>query len=354
MEQIVVKKEPEELVDNIKGDISMNYDKPSTSADPSTSGIAIKQEIKEELDDSNNYMIYDELGVKEDSETYTDEDYDFDGAKQVKEEMFLDQGTDSEVVNEEIPSKIVLPKTEKESLEEQCLKPGGEVEKEKLFKCAICFKAYQSQPGLCLHKKYVHKKEEQEEFKCKKCDYVTLRKGNFKVHLRNHDKKNYLKCNFCNYMAARLATLNAHLISKHRLENEGENKIEITSKIHQCTKCLYSTVIKSHYDSHVKVCLNLKNVKWFKCEICNFKSIHEFHLNRHKKTHNKIKQFTCLFCQYQSNEKRHLDNHILTKHSDALNESNENVITSKVHCCQQCNYKTIFADHLKKHLSFKH
>ncbi|CAH0549740.1 unnamed protein product [Brassicogethes aeneus] len=54
MEQIVIKKEPEELVDDSKGDISMNYDELSTAADQKTiltSGIAIKQEIKEELDD---------------------------------------------------------------------------------------------------------------------------------------------------------------------------------------------------------------------------------------------------------------------------------------------------------------
>ncbi|CAH0549725.1 unnamed protein product [Brassicogethes aeneus] len=75
MEQIGVKKE---LVDDYKGDISVNYNKPSTAADqemPSTSGIAIKQELAQELDE-----------------------VDFDGAEQVKlkfeaeDEMFLDKG----------------------------------------------------------------------------------------------------------------------------------------------------------------------------------------------------------------------------------------------------------------------
>ncbi|CAH0556821.1 unnamed protein product [Brassicogethes aeneus] len=101
MKQVIVKKEPEELVDDSERDISINYDKPSTSSDqemPSTSGMAIKQKIKKELHDSDNSMDYDESGVKEEPETSTDED-NFDGAKQTKlileakYEEFLDKGS---------------------------------------------------------------------------------------------------------------------------------------------------------------------------------------------------------------------------------------------------------------------
>ncbi|CAH0549874.1 unnamed protein product [Brassicogethes aeneus] len=379
MEQIWVKKEPEDLVNDSDGDILMNYDKPSTSADremPSTSGVAIKQEIKEELDFHDEFLgkgseesynkYFDDGDDREDfscnikkeewgSDFYEEDDKNsshneekdedeamFETKSMVEyhgDEYYDESGTNNEVLNE-----IVLPKEEKESHKEQ-----------KLLECDICLRKYQTKEGLYQHKKYVHEIEEQEQFKCEKCEYQSSRKCHLNDHLKIHDKTNYLKCQFCKYMAARLRTLNAHILSKHKIEsNEGEHKVKITSKIHTCPKCSYSTVFKTSYDNHVKVCLKLKNVKCYECEICHFRTIHKRSLNSHKKTHNKIKQLTCLFCPHKSNEKRNLDNHILTKHPDLLNESNKNVITSKIHACQHCNYKTAIVSDLKRHLSHNH
>ncbi|CAH0549496.1 unnamed protein product [Brassicogethes aeneus] len=81
MEQIIVKREAEE------GNILMNYYVPSTPATqemPSSSGIDIKQEIEEELDDVDNSMEYVDSVVKEESKLFTDEEYEFDGAEQDK------------------------------------------------------------------------------------------------------------------------------------------------------------------------------------------------------------------------------------------------------------------------------
>ncbi|CAH0564892.1 unnamed protein product [Brassicogethes aeneus] len=372
MEKIFFKTEP--------GDILMNYDEPSTPADPSTSGIAIKQEIKEELYDSDNFMDYNKSGVKEESETFIDEEDDFDVPEQVKikfeseDVMFLDKRTNSEV-NKGILAKAEIGKNpeskinqenfesvyeckkclikffRKELLEshnEKCLKSRLKVSK---FKCEICSKNFQRKYGLLQHKKFVHKKEEQEQFKCGKCEYQTSYKSNFNSHLKIHDTLKNLKCHFCQYRAAALQTLNSHILSKH---NKEENKIKITSKIHECTKCSYSTVIKTHYDRHVKVCLKLKNVEWYECEVCSYSTIYKFHLISQMKTHSKIKELRCLFCQYECSKKTNLDNHILRKHSDLLNKSNENIITSKVHCCQHCKYKTTTTSHLKFHLKNNH
>ncbi|CAH0549823.1 unnamed protein product [Brassicogethes aeneus] len=371
MEQIVVKNEPEELVNN--------YDKTSNQDMPSTSGVAIKQEIKEEFNYSDNSRVHIELGVKEES----DED-NFDGAKlkfEAKDEVLIDKGyiinlpqrylnipahnfgfkvndsdqesdnfdhgdksedlpgnikeeerdsdfseeddknsahneekdedeamfetkmeveyhgvqydesgTDSEVANKEEKeigknsdprcayeckqcSVIFFKKELLESHSLKCLTPVVVVDKEKMFKCYICEKKFQTKKGLLNHKKFIHNKEKQEQFKCEKCEYQSLREGNLKVHLKIHDRSRYLKCKFCPYLTAALKTLNAHILSKHKLENKGENEIKITSKIHQCAKCSYSTVRKNDYDNHVKVCLKLKNINWFKCHQCPYKTI---------------------------------------------------------------------------------
>ncbi|CAH0556818.1 unnamed protein product [Brassicogethes aeneus] len=431
MKQVIVKKEPEELVDDSERDISINYDKPSTSSDqemPSTSGMAIKQKIKKELHDSDNSMDYDESGVKEEPETSTDED-NFDGAKQTKlileakYEEFLDKGSkindgdeecddsdhgdesenflynikeegdnsessvednknylyikdegkdeneamfetkievkyhgveyndisavksgaDSEVVNKNILAKIVLPK---ESHEEQYLKPRGKVGEQHFFKCDNCPKEYQTKTDLLRHKKYVHIKDGLEKFKCNSCDYMTVKKSDFNSHSKIHDKEKYLKCHFCEYVSPHKRNLNAHILKNHQFEN----KIKITNKIFQCTKCLYSTVYKSHYDNHILVCLKLKDEKFYECHICNYRTILKRNLTGHIKTHSKIKELKCIFCQYQCNKKSTLDNHILFKHSDMLNESNKYIITSKIHHCQKCKYKSTYKDHLKRHL----
>ncbi|CAH0549494.1 unnamed protein product [Brassicogethes aeneus] len=269
MEQIVVKNEPEELIDDFKGDISMSYDKPSTSAEqemPTTSEIAIKQEIKEDLDDIDNFMEYVEAGVKEESLTFTDEEYNLDEPELVElkfeaeDEVFLDKGTDTE--------------GEKE------IRKNG---KGKLFYCDICPKKFKRNSSLSKHVKYVHQKDDQEERKCDKCNYVTVRKDDFKAHLKIHDKKYSLKCDFCDHTTARLYNLNAHILSKHKLKNN----IKSTTKIHNCSKCSFSTVKKSTYDNHIKICLKLENVKWYECLFCPYKTIRNYDLNKHLKTKHK-------------------------------------------------------------------
>ncbi|CAH0549255.1 unnamed protein product [Brassicogethes aeneus] len=302
MEQIVVKKEP---VDN--------FDGPSTSADQErllTSGIAIKQEIKE-LDDGDKSMVYDESGVKEESEMSTDVENYVDEPELVEikfeaeDKTFLDQG--SEINDGDEESDNYSSRNEEKDEDEGVFETNIEMEyhgvecddmsgNKKLFKCEICFKRYKSNSSL-------------------------------KTHLKIHDKTSYLKCNFCEYSAAKLWCLNTHIVTKHKSKIEGDNKIKINYKIHECSKCSYSTVYKSSYTRHINKCLKLENIKWYKCGVCYYKSTLQINVTNHAKSHNEIKEFKCLFCKYQTNAKQSLDNHILNKHSDCLNKDNTNLIT---------------------------
>ncbi|CAH0564528.1 unnamed protein product [Brassicogethes aeneus] len=359
MEEIVVKKEPEELVEDSKGDILMNKPRP-TSADqemPSTS--AIKQEIKEELDDNYNFMNDNRMGVEKELKT-TDEE-DFYGAKQVKLK-FEDEGSEEsyyDYPDHVDESEYLTCNIKKEERDRDFSEEDDENEailetkiEEKYH--GVQFDDESRTNREVANKKILAKRDEFGKFKCNKCNYVTVKKNHFKTHLNIHDRRKYLKCHFCEYTALQAQTLNAHLISKHKSENKGENEIKITSKIHQCTKCSYLTVIKSHYDRHVQVCLKLKNDKCYKCNICHYRTVQKGHLTTHIKIHNQIKELKCLFCEYQSNRKSSVDNHILFKHSDLLNENNKNLITSKVHACQHCNFKTTHASDLKRHVKRKH
>ncbi|CAH0549853.1 unnamed protein product [Brassicogethes aeneus] len=119
--------------------------------------------------------------------------------------------------------------------------------KKKSFKCNVCPKQYQTKESLFYHKKYTHRKDGLEKFKCGKCDYKTMDNSNLKKHLKIHDKSKYFKYHFCEYIAAELKCLDSHLLNKHKSEIK-ENKIKIASKIYQCPKCKLLTVIKSNHD----------------------------------------------------------------------------------------------------------
>ncbi|CAH0549827.1 unnamed protein product [Brassicogethes aeneus] len=347
MEQTIVK----------KGDILMNYDKPSTCTNqemPSIFGIAIKHEIKEELDD-------DEALLEKGSEIKESDEDNSDHGDEI-EPFFCnikEEERDSDFSQED--DKYFSHNKEKDE-DEAMFETKIEVEyhgvdfedmsgKGKFFKCDFCPKIYKSKPCLCRHKKYIHLKGKQERFKCGKCDYKTVYKSSLNRHIKQHNIKNRLKCNFCQFLTAELRNLHAHVLSKHKLEKE---KIKMSSKIHECTKCTYSTVYKTTYDNHIKVCLKLENVKWYKCHICLYKTIHKRNLHDHIKIHNEIKECQCPFCKYCCHKKVNLDNHILRKHSDLLNESNRIIITSKIHCCQTCNFKTTLGCDLKKHLNYNY
>ncbi|CAH0549301.1 unnamed protein product [Brassicogethes aeneus] len=425
-----------------------------TSADlemASASGIAIKHEIKEEFIEGDNFMAYDDLEVKKESTSTDEEDY-FDGADQVEmkfeaeDESLLDIRIKSEEINKEIVSEIkknpiskdrlfqcdICPKNykkmykltehkkfihRKDELEEfkcsicnyatvrkhnfkqhlkihdkssylKChlcqyqnvrmqnlkahilsnhnLQNTGEDNVEttgidknhefegNCFRCKICpDKKYRRKGGLLQHIKFVHKNHDLTQFKCSQCDFTTLKNNHYIQHLKIHDKKNHFKCQFCQYSSALSKSLNAHIFSKHRLENTGENKIELTGKVYECTKCPYSTLIKYHFNTHMKACLKLKNDKSYECHLCEYKTIHKNHLTIHIRSHNEIKKLKCLFCSFQTKIKNNLDRHILAKHFELLNESNKNIITSQSHHCQQCKYITLnrcdLIAHLKTH-----
>ncbi|CAH0549826.1 unnamed protein product [Brassicogethes aeneus] len=358
MEQTIVKKEPEEL-DDFKGDILMNYDKPSFCTDqeiPSISVTTIKQEIKEELDD-HEALFEKGSEIKESDEDNSDHGDEIDPFFcNIKEEgRYSDFSEEDKNLsdNEEKDEDEAMLETKIE-VEYDGVQYDDKSGKEKLFKCDLCPKKYQTKKDLLAHKKYFHLKDKQEQFKCNKCNYVTVRKGCLNRHLKIHENKNELKCHICQFMAAQWRSLNEHLLSNHTLKNEEREKIKIINKIHECPKCLYSTVYKLAYTNHIKVCLKIKNVGRYKCHICHYRSIHKKNLKSHIKYHNKIKELKCLFCKYCFHKKFELDNHILRKHEDLLNESNRIIITSKIHCCQPCNYKTTIASDLKKHLNRYH
>ncbi|CAH0549302.1 unnamed protein product [Brassicogethes aeneus] len=188
MEQTVVKKEAFD-----------DFDRPSTSADQKIP-LAIKQEIKEELDDSHNSMVYDGLGVKEESEEH------FGAMKfEAEDEKFLDKGSANVVVKKEILAPKILPKIVKASYQKRgkerliCFKKYKNTYN---LKCQLCQFMADDLKTLNAHISIIHKEENKITHTCMKCLYSTTIKTNYDNHIKFCFKlKNIIwhQCRVCHY-----------------------------------------------------------------------------------------------------------------------------------------------------------
>ncbi|CAH0549731.1 unnamed protein product [Brassicogethes aeneus] len=155
MEQTVIKKELEEVVDDSESNISMNYDKPSTPANhemPSTFGIAIIQEIKEEFDD--NSMLYHKSGMKEESKMLTDKEDDFDEAEQ----DILKFEAEDEVLDDKGGKLIKMTKPRNKLTNEEKLEAKRQAERERRRRIRDD-PVKQKEQSRKNHQKYIKQKE---------------------------------------------------------------------------------------------------------------------------------------------------------------------------------------------------
>ena len=82
------------------------------------------------------------------------------------------------------------------------------------------------------------------------------------------------------------------------------------------------------------------------CDVCDFRSSHKSHLNRHKLV--KHIQFDCPKCDFKAYKKCHLVIHIRSTHKSSRHKE------PKKRRCNTCDYKTYYGNHLKRHKLVKH
>nr|CAH7767230.1 unnamed protein product [Callosobruchus chinensis] len=156
--------------------------------------------------------------------------------------------------------------------------------------------------------------------RCTECNYKTTKSTDLKKHSLKHteilDTRLLSTCAFCPAGFKSKRSLDQHIVKKH------PNCIaSVTKKILKCTKCTYKTTISSQLKSH---------------------------LLKHSKAPENYKYNTCTHCDVTFKRKTFLDNHLIKKHPNFIA-----FITSKIHECTLCAFKTTrsdcFKDHLLKH-----
>nr|CAI5843057.1 unnamed protein product [Callosobruchus analis] len=210
---------------------------------------------------------------------------------------------------------------------------------------------------------------------CRRCDYKTTYKRYLHKHKLKHPSVN--KCAHCKavYMSKKL--LDAHILSKHP-----EFVTSVSSKILKCTSCDYKTTHEAYLSKHKK-CMHSAEAlptcphcntkfktktslfnhivqnhpsfassvtsKVYECSKCSYKTTRRYLLDRHLLNHadvtSKFQLSKCERCNVTFKGKQLRDAHILKEHPNFIGS-----VTSRIHECTNCNYKTTFKFNLKKHM----
>nr|CAI5870420.1 unnamed protein product [Callosobruchus analis] len=190
------------------------------------------------------------------------------------------------------------------------------------FRCTYCNKTFALKASLNDH---IAKKHPDfiasvscKVHECTKCSFKTARISNLKEHMAKHPELDsvFNRCTYCNKTFAYKISLNDHIIKKHP-----DFIATVSSKIHECAKCTYKTTISSKLTEHmIKHTDFASNCVLIKCTYCNKTFAH----------------------------KKSLNDHITKKHPDFIAS-----VSSKIHECTKCTYKTTrssrFRDHMAKH-----
>nr|CAI5826018.1 unnamed protein product [Callosobruchus analis] len=178
----------------------------------------------------------------------------------------------------------------------------------------------------------------------------------------------------CNKTFLHKRTLNDHIVKRRpafTASTHPDYVASVSSKIHECTQCTYKTAIfkdiREHLISkHPEIADNhifnhvLRNhpefiasvtLKIHKCTMCTFKttisSNLRIHLLKHPETAADYLK-TCSYCNASFKRKSRLDEHLIRRHPNCVLS-----VTTKIHECTQCTYKTTnkscFRRHLVKH-----
>ncbi|XP_051026210.1 RE1-silencing transcription factor [Acomys russatus] len=222
-------------------------------------------------------------------------------------------------------------------------------------------------------------------FRCKPCQYEAESEEQFVHHIRVHSAKKFfveesaekqakardpassaaeegdfskgpIRCDRCGYNTNRYDHYTAHL--KHH-SRAGDSE-----RVYKCIICTYTTVSEYHWRKHLR---NHFPRKVYTCSKCNYFSDRKNNYVQHVRTHTGERPYKCELCPYSSSQKTHLTRHMRTHSGEkpfkcdqcSYVASNQHEVTRharQVHNgpkplnCPHCDYKTADRSNFKKHV----
>ncbi|KAF8778405.1 Zinc finger protein 43 like protein [Argiope bruennichi] len=201
----------------------------------------------------------------------------------------------------------VLPSKEKNS-------------KEKPNKFDICLSAFKEKYGLTRN---VQIDEEQNTFKCEKCNRIFLRESGLEGHMARHLDRTPFKCEVCNSAFRYKYKLKAHkrdseICGKHSV-TESPDSLQQKAKPHKYDICLLAYNEKYGVTGDGKIREEQNNFNRekrdlgqspFTCVVCNSTYKHKRHLTAHMRIHDEHNPFKCVECHKNCQTKSDLARHM--------------------------------------------
>nr|CAI5822574.1 unnamed protein product [Callosobruchus analis] len=149
------------------------------------------------------------------------------------------------------------------------------------------------------------------------CSYKTTMTSHLIKHMLKHpETADSYKVNTCVHCSATFdgkQVLDDHIIKKHP-----EFAATVSRKIYDCPKCTYKSTIRARLAKHML---------------------------QHPETGSSFKLSTCIHCNASFKSKTSLDEHTIRKHPGFMDS-----ISSKIHECANCTYKTTMTSQLARHM----
>ncbi|XP_062964181.1 RE1-silencing transcription factor [Cynocephalus volans] len=230
----------------------------------------------------------------------------------------------------------------------------GKTLKTKPFRCKPCQYEAESEEQFVHHirvhsaKKFFVEESAEKQAKARESGSSTAEEGDF--------SKGPIRCDRCGYNTNRYDHYTAHL--KHHTR-AGDNE-----RVYKCIICTYTTVSEYHWRKHLR---NHFPRKVYTCGKCNYFSDRKNNYVQHVRTHTGERPYKCELCPYSSSQKTHLTRHMRTHSGEkpfkcdqcSYVASNQHEVTRharQVHNgpkplnCPHCDYKTADRSNFKKHV----
>ncbi|KAF2980843.1 hypothetical protein EK904_011128, partial [Melospiza melodia maxima] len=194
-------------------------------------------------------------------------------------------------------------------------------------------------------------------FRCKPCQYEAESEEEFVHHIRVHSAKKF----FVEENAEKQAQVKES-------DSCTAEEVDFSKGPIRCDRCGYNTNRYDHYLAHLKHHNKAgENERVYKCTICTYTTVSEYHWKKHLRNHFPRKVYTCSECSYFSDRKNNYIQHIRTHTGEkpfkcdqcSYVASNQHEVTRharQVHngpkplICPHCNYKTADRSNFKKHV----
>ncbi|XP_038076835.1 uncharacterized protein LOC119744773 [Patiria miniata] len=236
------------------------------------------------------------------------------------------------------------------------------------FRCPLCKECFESLDNLRLHILEHYK----ELHRCSECSAFFQTKNELHVHRQSHASLKVPKCEECGITMLTWADYDSHCETVHgnlgkppvRCSHCGEGFINTNTlllhtlscpvrKIRSCKECGFTSESAEGVQDHVKECHH--KPKFYKCNLCDYKSSAKNGIKNHMKFHSKDRPYKCQQCSftgaYPQSLRSHMRMHMQPDwRPDCLSSELPEQYKCKL-CCYTCNYLPSLKSHMWRHAS---